>query len=177
MPGDPSLSVRIRLFAAAGLAGAVLLAGCAGSAGPVSVTLPAPAGAARARCDALAKALPTTVGSQAARTTTPASPLAAAWGSDPIVLRCGVAEPAEMVTDPTADAVWINGVSWLFQLYTGGVRYFTTDRSLYVEVTVPNDFDPGHPNAAPTDPLVDLAPAVLHAIPNKDGTFRPDTPQ
>jgi hypothetical protein len=158
------------------LAAVAPLAGCAGgSSGPVSVTVPDPGTSARAHCAALAKALPRTVGSQPARATTPASPLAAAWGADPIVLRCGVAEPAELVTDPTADAVWINGVNWLFQRYTGGVRYFTTDRSLYVEVTVPTNFDPGNPNAAPTDPLVDLASAVLRTIPNKDGTYRQDT--
>lgn len=167
------------LFAAATVFGSgaalALLAGCAGSPGPVSVTVPDPGAAARAHCDALAKALPSTVGSQSARSTSPASALTAAWGADPIVLRCGVAEPAELVTDPTADAVWINGISWLIQRYTGGVRYFTTDRSLYVEVTVPTHFNPGDPNAAPTDPLVDLAAAVVRTIPNKDGTYRQDT--
>ncbi|WP_344670612.1 DUF3515 family protein [Catenulispora yoronensis] len=106
---------------------------------------------------------------------------AAAWGSPTTTLRCGVAEPPAIVVggrDYTpvsnryanmGDASFVN---WLIQENAHSVTFTTTDRAVYVEVTVP--FDDTAQKQAASNALVDLAPMIVKAIPNKDGAFVDD---
>jgi len=61
--------------------------------------------------------------------------------------------------DPTADAVDVNGVAWLLEEESDGIRFTTTERTMFVEVTVPDDYAPE------VNPLTDLAAAVDEHIP------------
>jgi hypothetical protein len=158
------------------------VSGCGGSTtGPVEVSVPTPAptGNAAARCAALHAALPATVGDQTRRATHPNSPLLAAWGPHPIVLRCGTPLPALLTPgnknyDPESDAEWINGLSWLVEQRSGSYRFTTLDRAVRVEVTVPDDFNPRRSGEPQTDPLIDVTSAILRTIPNQDGQFKQD---
>jgi uncharacterized protein DUF3515 len=124
---------------------------------PVAVEPASPSGAAAAACRALHDALPSQVGGLAGRPTTPASATTAAWGDTPILLRCGVGRPAGL--EPTSELTTVDGVDWFPQQLTHGYRFTTVGRTAFVEVTVP-DADGPEVRA-----LVDLAPAVTHAVP------------
>lgn len=137
------------------------LAGCA-DRGPVEVVAPRPAGEDAAACRALA--LPGRVADQERGATAGRSPYTAVWGDPAVVLRCGVARPAVLTPgapsyDPLADAVEVNGVSWLLEETGDGVRFTTTQRTVFVEVTVPGAYAPE------INALVDLATAVDGGIP------------
>lgn len=109
--------------------------------------MPSPSGTTAEVCRALHRALPESVAGLERVATEPASPYTAAWGDPAVELRCGVPEP-EVLTpggehyNPTADAVEVNGVSWLLEEQEGGYRFTTTDREAYVEVTVPDAYAP-----------------------------------
>jgi hypothetical protein len=139
----------------AGAASAVL-AGCSG--GAVRVAVPAgPDPAAAAACERLHRALPATLDGLAARPTDPSSDLVAAWGDDPVVLRCGVPTPAAL--QPTSELITVNGVDWLPEQLTKGYRFTTTGRVANVEVTVPQAY---HPEV---NALVDLAAPIRSTNP------------
>jgi len=124
----------------------------------VRVDVPAsPGTAATAACTALAAELPTTLNGLEARPTDPSSALVAAWGKDPVVLRCGVPEPAAL--QPTSELITVNGVDWLPEQLTKGYRFTTTGRVAYVEVTVPQAYRPE------VNLLVDLAAPVKATVP------------
>jgi hypothetical protein len=74
-----------------------------------------------------------------------------AWGDPAITLRCGVSKPAVFGTADAAQLVDVDGVIWQPDPGTKSVVFTTVDRSVYIEVTVPN---------AQTQPLTDLAPAI-----------------
>jgi hypothetical protein len=142
------------------------LAGC--SAGPAQVAVPRPSAAAARVCRALHRALPATVAGQRRRAARPASDFTAVWGSPAIVLRCGVRKP-DVLTPGTADynpgtvAGDADGVSWLPQSLSGGaVRFTTTPRAAYVEVTLPAKYTGGIPDISD---LVDLAHAIRETDP------------
>ena len=124
---------------------------------PVAVQPPQPAGDAATACHQLAGRLPATVAGQGHRTVTPTSPYTAAWGSDAIVLRCGVGTPAAL--QPTSELTSIDGVDWLPEKIDGASRYTSVGRTAYVEVIVPDSYDPA------ADALVDLGPAIRAADP------------
>jgi Protein of unknown function (DUF3515) len=150
--------------------GAVLVPALAGCAqGAVDATPPTPDSAAAARtCRGLHRALPGRVDGLSRRETHPSSDLTAAWGSAPVVLRCGGPLPAELTPGdtrhyrPTAEAVGVNGVDWLPEKARAGVRFTTVEREVNVEVWVPRHYAPGW-----TDPLVDLAKAVRATVPSR----------
>jgi hypothetical protein len=108
-------------------------------------------------CADLIDALPQTVEEQSARDTEPASNLTAAWGSSPIVLRCGVGEPAAF--EPTSQLTSVNGVDWFPEQQDDGYVFTTWGRMVRIEVTVPSDYAPE------AGPLVDLVPAIKATIP------------
>jgi hypothetical protein len=124
---------------------------------PVAVVTPQPAGDAAKACDDLHRQLPATVAGQGDRAVTPESDRAAAWGADAIVLRCGVGTPAAL--QPTSELTTIDGVDWLQEPADGATRWTTVGRVAYVEVTIPDSYDP------PSDALVDLGPAIRSADP------------
>lgn len=108
-------------------------------------------------CNALATELPARVSGQERRSTDPSSPATAAWGDPPISLRCGVPLPAGF--QPTSQLLTINGVDWLPETLTDGVRFTTVGRAANVEVTVPSTYRPE------ADIAVQLSGAVSRAIP------------
>jgi hypothetical protein len=109
---------------------------------------------------------------------------AAVWGSPGTVLRCGVREPGAIVVGgpdytPLSNQLVIVGdaggtyqVDWLFQDHGHSVTFTTTDRAVYVEVTVP--YDDGAQKQNAPNILVDLAPAIVKTVPDKSGRFDSD---
>lgn len=103
--------------------------------------------------------LPETLGNAVRREVSVDDPLAAAWGSPPIVLRCGVGLPAAY--RPDAQLFEVDGVSWLAEDGEGG-RFFTSvQRQVLVEVAVPSDYAPE------AEILTQLADAIDAAIPRQ----------
>lgn len=116
------------------------------------VPLDAPA-AAGAECAALLAALPpelpSTGGPLAVRQIAePAPPGTRAWAAAPrpVVLRCGLTRPAELM--PTSTLLEVDGVSWL-ELGSAGVpdpvvvTYVAVDRPVYLVLTSPTDAGTG----------------------------------
>ncbi len=127
---------------------------------PVRIAVPAPPPADIARaCAALHDALPGELDGQGRRRVTTDSPLVAAWGDPPIVLRCGVPVPAAY--QPTGQVITVNGVDWFPEQLTRGYVFTTVGRVANVEVTVPDAYAPE------ADPLVDLAGAVATRVPKR----------
>lgn len=152
-----------------GLPALVLLitaAGCSSADDNPSAAVPSPGAKAAQLCRNLDKALPSKVDGESRHDPAPASALTAGWGGPQIILRCGVAQPPKMIdpkvpqgADPDAVAGGVNGVDWLMEKRDGGGHRFTTaNRSVYVEVTVPESADG-------SGVLIDLAPAIKKAIP------------
>lgn len=143
--------------------------------GPVSVAVPTVTSArAIAECTALTKDAPETVGGQARRSTSPASPLTAAWGDPAITLRCGVPEPSVLVPgsadyDPSAEEIYANGVAWLYNQTSSGYQFIAAQRAVFIEVDVPSAYQPE------TNAVIDLCATVIRAVPRSDGRPGPDT--
>lgn len=165
----PVNSFRHRLRLLVGLPALCLpfaLAGCSPADGSASVVVPRPGASATKLCRNLDKVLPSKVDGLSREDPEPASTLTAAWGSNAIILRCGVAQPPKMIDpkvaeggDPDAVAGGVNGVDWLMEKQDdGSYRFTTANRAAYVEVSA----DKGRDSSSL---LVDLAPAVKKAIP------------
>lgn len=69
------------------------------------------------------------------REVTPASPLTAAWGDPPVVVRCGVPVPSAL--KPESLLVTVNSVDWFPEELTGGAVITTVGRKVALELTVP----------------------------------------
>lgn len=153
--------------AAALLLACALAAGC--GTGAVQVAAPHPDTGTRRLCGALSRRLPARLDGHARRAVSPRSPLTAAWGDPPIVLRCGVPLPAGMA--PTAELTVVNGISWFpagsaapGSASGSGPAVFTeVGRQARVEVTVPAS---GEPAAPVLVRLSDLIAAVIPARPD-----------
>jgi Protein of unknown function (DUF3515) len=135
-----------------GVASALFLRG-----GTVHVPPPLPGPAARTACESLSRRLPAVVQGQRRRRTDPSSSLTAAWGSPAITLRCGVSRPGHLAA--TSELTTVDGVDWFAEPVPGGYRFTTTGRTAYVEVSVPNAYQPE------VAALTDLAVAVSAADP------------
>lgn len=144
--------------------------------GPVPVAVPSVTSArAIAECTALTKDAPHTVGGQARRSTSPASPLTAAWGNPAITLRCGVPEPSVLVPgspdyNPSADELYANGVAWLIDQTSSGYQFVAAQRAVFIEVDVPDAYQPE------TNAVIDLSATVIKAVPRDNGAPGPDVP-
>lgn len=160
---------RHRLRPVIGLPALSLLiaaAGCSSSDGSASATVPSPGATVTKLCRNLDKALPSKVDGLGRKDPEPASKLTAGWGSNAIILRCGVAQPPKMIdpkvaegADPDAVAGGVDGVDWLMeQQDDGSYRFTSANRQAYVEVSVEKGRDS-------SGVLVDLAPAMKKAIP------------
>ncbi len=138
-------------------------AGCSSPPpGPVPVAVPvtAASGAAAtgAACAALARALPERLGGQLRRRTSPASARVAAWGSPPVVLRCGVGRPPGY-RPPDVIPVAVDDVAWYQHIGGRSVQWVTVDRAVYVELDVPKSYD------AQAGFLVDMGAAIRTTLP------------
>lgn len=146
---------------------AALGAGAAGcSTGDAGPAVPHPSGKAAAACRALHERLPHRLFGQQRTSLDPDSAYTAAWGDPAIELRCGVPRPAKLTPgsehyNPTAGAAEVNGVSWLLEKRDGDHRFTTTDRTAYVELTVPHSYD------QPAGALTDIAKAVRESDPRR----------
>lgn len=159
-PVSPIVGVRVpttailtpRRGAAAGLAVAVLVAGCA----PAVSVAPAPS-ASDPTCAVVLQFAPQVLDGLERRTTT--SQASRAWGeTNPVVLRCGV-EPPGPSTDRCLRVEGSTGsVDWVAIEGETAWTFVTYGRDPAVEVTVP--FAALGPGAQTTAVLVDLGPAV-----------------
>lgn len=127
---------------------------------PLTVAAPPSDAAADAPCTALLAKLPQTLdtsrGALAARPAFSESPYVAAWGEPAIVLRCGVARPAQLTPGSSDLLLGVNGVFFLPVKKDGSTVFTAVDRAAYVEVTVPSAYD--------QPPLGPIASAVAEAM-------------
>ncbi len=118
----------------------------------------APVSGAPPACRLLLAALPSTVESLAARSVSPAG-AGAAWGTPPVVLRCGVPRPTAMTR--SASCMQVNDVGWFAEQRSPGYVFTTIGRAVNVELTVPSKYAPE------SNALVDIADAVKAHVPAK----------
>jgi hypothetical protein len=107
---------------------------------------------ARAPCERLVDGLPARVDDLAPRGISPARALARAWGSPPIVLRCGVGPPRGF--GPASQCITVNDVDWYADKRRDRYVFTTVGRTVAVELTVPHDYRPE------VNALVDVAQAI-----------------
>ena len=89
----------------------------------------------------------------------PSPPATVAWGTPrygPVVLRCGLPRPAELV--PGASIVAVDGVNWLTLSADDRDTFITADRPVYVALTVPRGLGSA-PVQAVSDTLRTAVPA------------------
>jgi hypothetical protein len=119
----------------------LLLAGC--SSGPVDIAAPELDEAERSACAHLVAALPSRLVDQERRE--PDVTYGAAWGDPPVVLRCGVDEPAGF--DELSTCQVVNDVAWYIpeEQVTGeavDIVMTTVGRMPGVEVALPAEYFP-----------------------------------
>ncbi|WP_323793441.1 DUF3515 domain-containing protein [Nocardioides sp.] len=136
----------------------LLLAACSG--GPVSVATPDLDGSDRAACEALVADLPDTLADELPREIEPVDALGAAYGDPAIVVRCGVAVPANF-NQASSSCEVANGVGWFvapeeFIDQDADVTLTAAGYRPVVEVRVPGGYRPDGPAAA----IAQLAAAI-----------------
>jgi hypothetical protein len=124
----------------------------------VTVALPHPTGAVLATCAHLVDYLPAVLDGAHSRVVSPRSPLVHAWGSPPIVMRCGVPEPPSF--DPgSPQTAAVDGVTWFQEVEQDSVRWTAIRRTADVELIVPTSYP------AQGGYLVELSKALTKSIP------------
>ncbi len=103
-------------------------------------------------CAKLAAALPAKVDDLHRRRTDPTATTLAAWGDPPVVLRCGVGQPAGLTA--TSQLSGVNEVDWYVDEQPTQRVWTTFARAANVEVTIPDSHSPA------VGPVVDLANAI-----------------
>lgn len=132
--------------------------------------VPAPQ-AENPECATLMAALPQRLGDAPRATPAdPVPPATAAWRSDdtePILLRCGVGQPADFVVGSPIQIV--NTVQWfrVTEQGTGRSTWFVVDRPVYVALTLPDGT-----GATPIQEVSDVVAAKLTAVPIRPGPPR-----
>lgn len=92
-----------------------------------------------AACGALIADLPQQLSAGRAWTVEPDPRSTAAWGSPPVVLRCGDDVPTPAATD---QLLVVDGVTWLVRTLTGGEEFTTVGLAPGVMVIVPSQYTP-----------------------------------
>ena len=112
-------------------------------------------------------ALPITLGDLQGRPARSTSSFVAAWGSPPVVLRCGVDRPAALKPGSGDFVPAVNGVNYL-HAEDGGVNVFTAiDRAVYVEVRIPTNYSAAGPLSLVSTAISKALPAVCVVDPNE----------
>jgi hypothetical protein len=122
-------------------------------------SVPAPK-AASAECRALLDAIPERLGDYLrAPAAEPAPPGAAAWKADaePVILRCGLDQPAEFVVGSPLQVV--DAVQWFQLADQGRSTWFAVDRPVYVALTLPD-------GSGPT-PIQEISDVIAKTLPAK----------
>jgi Protein of unknown function (DUF3515) len=123
----------------------------------VHVTPPNPSGPQTAACARLVDYLPAVLDGKHSRVVEPRSPLVHAWGSPPIVLRCGVPQPADY--DPgSPQTASVDGVIWFQHIGRTTVTWTAIRHAADVELIVPTSY------AAQGGFLVELGKALKQTI-------------
>lgn len=104
---------------------------------PLAIPVVLQTGSTSAGCAALDAALPDSLDNQSRRTLVADEAGVAAWGADPVVMRCGITDPEEL-TCASALTV-LNGVAWLPLDGDGATTYVAVDRPQRIALTVPDD--------------------------------------
>ncbi len=149
--------------------GVVLVAGLAltGCGRQVAVE---PAQQPPAICSDLIAALPETVDGAGRRPTTPVSPATAAWGEPPIVVRCGVAQPAALTS--TSVLLEVDGIGWLPEPLAAGTLFTAVEFPdpepgegsvlPFVEVAIPQEYQ------SPGGIIADISAAITNDLAGND---------
>lgn len=127
---------RASLAAAAVVLAGLSLAGCGRTLAIEPVASPDP------DCAAVLARVPAELAGQRQREVAdPAT--TAAWGSPPVILRCGVTEPTAL--EPTSGLVDVDGIAWLPEPLERGTLFTSIGTRPRLEVTVPVEQDPAGP--------------------------------
>ncbi len=120
------------------------------------VDVPPPTPEADAHCPALMGALPLDLLGEPARLVDSDTPYAAAWGDPPVVLVCGVPQPAGLVAGE--GLLQIDGITWYVDQSDPDATVWTAvDRAVYVQVSLPPDVDSA-PVTVLGGPIADTVP-------------------
>lgn len=138
-------------------AAALVLSGC--GTGHVDVQAPQPPPSVARACRALIERLPDKLEGHQGRETDPASRLVAAWGSPPIVVRCGGPRPKAL--HATSQLAVVNGVGWLPEPDRSPMRFTAVHRKARVQLLLPKEY------GVPAPYMVDLAAPIKHTIPKQ----------
>jgi len=109
-------------------------------------------------CAHLVDQLPSFLDGHRARLVRPTTPLTHAWGSPPIVLRCGVDRPAGY-SPSSAQTTDVDGVSWFQQVHANIVTWTAVRHDTNIELDVPTAYD------AQGGFLVELGKSIRASIP------------
>lgn len=107
-------------------------------------------------CAAMLGDLPPSVAGQPRRLVD--GKLAGAWGDPPIVLRCGVEKPTQLM--PTSPCHEIDGVGWFAEKQPDGWLFTTIGRKHHASLEVPGDYEPA------ADALADIADTIARHLPS-----------
>jgi hypothetical protein len=140
--------------------------------GPLAVpAAPAP-GAGGRYCGVLMSALPDTLGSLPRRTLVGQQTGVAAWGDPALILRCGLADPAELTCSSALTQFTDAGggsVAWLRLSDPSAVTYIAVDRPVRIAVTIPPGTGVG--------PIQQLSQLIAADLPSRsvctNGTVNP----
>lgn len=116
-------------------------------------------------CTALIQAVPVTLDGLAPRAVHPKpdSLFVLAWGDPPVLLRCGVARPADLRPGSSAQFFQFGTAEGTHAVYFDVTSqgknqiYTTVDRAVYIQITVPVQYH--------ADPVTALAPVIAKTLP------------
>lgn len=142
-----------------------------GALPPVTASAPPHAAADAASCTKVLEQLPVTLGKLAPRVvhTTPDTPYVVAWGDPPVVLRCGVDRPKDLVPGSSVQDFTAGSTSGPYYDVTksGDANVWTTvDRAVYISITVPSAYQ----GADLVPPLSEAIAKALPAVCDATGT-------
>ena len=112
----------------------------------------------RTACARLVDYLPNVLDGSRSRVVSPRSPLLHAWGSPPIVLRCGVPRPQGYSPSSPLTAS-VDGVTWFQEMGADGVHWTAIRKTANVELIVPRSYE------AQGGFLAELGAAIKKTIP------------
>lgn len=144
------------------LAARVARQASAGDTGPLAVPAAPQPGAGGRYCGEFFRAIPDKLNGQQRRPLVDAETGVAAWGNPATILRCGLADPAELTCAASlirftgADGY---GVEWLRLQDADAVTYLAVDRPVRIAVTVTAQ--------AGIAPIQQLSEIIAHALPSQ----------